>query len=103
MRRIDIPYCGPFDLRTQHDESCAARLIDLINSRENAFDRNPDPGHVTGSAVIVSEDFRMMLMTHHAKLGRWLQLGAIATGSRTPFSSRRKRPMRRAGSAVSSR
>ena len=80
MRRIDIPFCGAFDLRTEHDETCATRLIELINSRPNAFDRDPAPGHVTGSAVVVSADFDMVLMTHHAKLDRWLQLGGHCDG-----------------------
>ena len=97
MRRIDIPYCGPFDLRTEHDESCAARLIDLINSRENAFDRNPEPGHVTGSAVVVSEDFGMMLMTHHAKLGRWLQLGGHCDGIKDAFFVAKKEAYEESG------
>jgi 8-oxo-dGTP pyrophosphatase MutT (NUDIX family) len=97
MRRIDIPFCGPFALRTEHDESCAARLIDLINSRANAFDRNPDPGHVTGSAVVVSEDFRMMLMTHHAKLGRWLQLGGHCDGIKDAFFVAKKEAYEESG------
>jgi 8-oxo-dGTP pyrophosphatase MutT (NUDIX family) len=97
MRRIDIPHCGPFDLRTEHDESCASRLIDLIRSRENAFDRNPEPGHVTGSAVVVSEDFEMLLMTHHAKLGRWLQLGGHCDGIKDAYFVAKKEAYEESG------
>jgi len=32
-------------------------------------------GHLTASALVVDPDGRTVLLTHHAKLGRWLQLG----------------------------
>jgi len=32
-------------------------------------------GHVTASAWILSPDLNAVLLTHHKKLGRWLQLG----------------------------
>jgi 8-oxo-dGTP pyrophosphatase MutT (NUDIX family) len=35
---------------------------------------------VTGSAWVVSEDGRSCLLTHHAKLDKWLQLGGHADG-----------------------
>ena len=38
------------------------------------------PGHVTGSAWIVSPDRRRTLLTHHHKLAKWLQLGGHADG-----------------------
>jgi 8-oxo-dGTP pyrophosphatase MutT (NUDIX family) len=37
-------------------------------------------GHLTGSAWIVSTDRRRTLLTHHGKLGKWLQLGGHADG-----------------------
>jgi 8-oxo-dGTP pyrophosphatase MutT (NUDIX family) len=37
-------------------------------------------GHLTGSAWIVSPDRQQTLLTHHAKLGKWLQLGGHADG-----------------------
>jgi 8-oxo-dGTP pyrophosphatase MutT (NUDIX family) len=37
-------------------------------------------GHLTGSAWVVSPDRRRTLLTHHAKLGKWLQLGGHADG-----------------------
>jgi len=49
--------------------------------------RHPDclarscrPGHVTASAWVLSPDRRRVLLTHHRKLGRWLQLGGHADG-----------------------
>jgi len=33
------------------------------------------PGHITASALVVSADRREVLLTLHAKIGRWLQMG----------------------------
>ena len=45
-----------------------------------AFERSHPPGHYTGSAWLVSADGERVLLTHHRKLGRWLQLGGHADG-----------------------
>jgi 8-oxo-dGTP pyrophosphatase MutT (NUDIX family) len=37
-------------------------------------------GHITASAWIVSPDGQRALLTHHRKLGRWLQLGGHVDG-----------------------
>lgn len=37
-------------------------------------------GHVTGSAFVLSPDRQAVLLTHHAKLDRWLQLGGHCDG-----------------------
>ena len=37
-------------------------------------------GHFTGSAWLVSADGQRVLLTHHRKLDRWLQLGGHADG-----------------------
>ncbi|MFY2764609.1 NUDIX hydrolase [Arenimonas sp. MALMAid1274] len=44
------------------------------------FERSHPPGHFTGSAWLVSADGQRVLLTHHRKLGRWLQLGGHADG-----------------------
>jgi 8-oxo-dGTP pyrophosphatase MutT (NUDIX family) len=38
------------------------------------------PGHVTGSAWLLDGRRERVLLTHHRKLGRWLQLGGHADG-----------------------
>jgi 8-oxo-dGTP pyrophosphatase MutT (NUDIX family) len=55
------------------------RFLTLLES-EDAFQRTHLPGHITGSAFIVSEDLRSTLLVHHAKLNRWLQPGGHADG-----------------------
>lgn len=54
----------------------------LLDDPEDPFVRTRLAGHFTGSAWLVSGDGRRVLLTHHRKLGRWLQLGGHADGER---------------------
>jgi 8-oxo-dGTP pyrophosphatase MutT (NUDIX family) len=67
---------------SQHpDESpCVERIRVLTRAHENCFSRECQPGHITASSWIVSHDFKRVLLTHHRKLGLWLQLGGHADG-----------------------
>jgi 8-oxo-dGTP pyrophosphatase MutT (NUDIX family) len=49
-------------------------MILFIESDKNCFDRNNYYGHITASAWLTSQDNRVLL-THHRKLKKWLQLG----------------------------
>jgi 8-oxo-dGTP pyrophosphatase MutT (NUDIX family) len=64
------------------DEEAAAvrETIALIESHPDCLLRSCMPGHLTGSAWIVSPDRRRTLLTLHRKLGKWLQLGGHADG-----------------------
>ena len=64
-----------------------ARFENLVSRQPRCFDRDCfDDGHVTGSAVVLNLAGTAMLMTHHAKLGRWLQLGGHADGETDPLA-----------------
>lgn len=52
----------------------------FLASDPGVFDRQHRSGHFTGSAWLVSADGERVLLTHHRKLGRWLQLGGHADG-----------------------
>lgn len=54
----------------------------LLDDPENPFLRERLAGHFTGSAWLVSADGQRVLLTHHRKLDRWLQLGGHADGER---------------------
>jgi 8-oxo-dGTP pyrophosphatase MutT (NUDIX family) len=52
--------------------------IDLFNSfliKAGSLTRAQEIGHITASAWIVNQRKDMTLLTHHAKLNLWLQLG----------------------------
>ena len=56
------------------------RFDSFISDNVDCFDRSNLEGHITGSAWLVSPDGRQVLLTHHKKLGRWLQLGGHSDG-----------------------
>ncbi len=56
------------------------RLAAFVAAHEDAFERALAIGHVTASAWIVDPGRTRALLTHHRKLGKWLQLGGHADG-----------------------
>jgi 8-oxo-dGTP pyrophosphatase MutT (NUDIX family) len=66
--------------RHVEERDCVTRVLDLVAAHANCFERTCLPGHITASAWIVSADHEQFLLTHHRKLGRWLQLGGHADG-----------------------
>lgn len=56
------------------------RVRALVAARSDCFERSCLPGHVTGSAFVLSADRRQVLLVHHRKLDRWLQPGGHADG-----------------------
>ncbi|MBS0215529.1 MAG: NUDIX hydrolase [Proteobacteria bacterium] len=54
--------------------------LKLLEEGVHAFVRDRLDGHFTGSAWLVSRDGSRVLLTHHRKLDRWLQLGGHADG-----------------------
>ena len=62
------------------EAATAALFADFLAEAPAAFSRAHPPGHFTGSAWLVSADGRRALLTHHRKLGRWLQPGGHADG-----------------------
>jgi 8-oxo-dGTP pyrophosphatase MutT (NUDIX family) len=71
--------------RWPDDRARIARVIEFVRAHEDCFERSCREGHVTGSAWILSPDHRCVLLTHHRKLGRWLQLGGHADGDADPL------------------
>ncbi|MFQ5543221.1 MAG: NUDIX hydrolase [Nitrospiria bacterium] len=63
------------------EAECVGRFIRFVNAYPNCFERSLSLGHVTGSAWVVSKDQKHVLLTHHRKLDRWLQLGGHADGN----------------------
>lgn len=72
--------------RHPDEVACAERIRALVEAHADCFERTCLPGHVTASAWIVSADGAHCLLTHHRKLGRWLQLGGHADGDPDPVA-----------------
>lgn len=52
----------------------------FVQAHPRCFERSLEIGHITGSAWIVDLEKTHVLLTHHRKLDRWLQLGGHADG-----------------------
>jgi 8-oxo-dGTP pyrophosphatase MutT (NUDIX family) len=69
-----------YQLRSAQESGTIDRIRCLLLERAGCFDRDCFPGHITASAWIVSRENRSVLLTHHRKLDRWLQLGGHTDG-----------------------
>lgn len=58
-----------------------SEMIEFIEQNSACFERSNVAGHITGSAWILSPDGEKALLTHHKKLGAWLQLGGHSDGN----------------------
>jgi 8-oxo-dGTP pyrophosphatase MutT (NUDIX family) len=63
-----------------HERAMLAELTAFIRDQPDCFSRTLTIGHVTASAWVVDATGSFALLTHHRKLGRWLQLGGHADG-----------------------
>lgn len=66
--------------RWPDDRDTAGRIADFVRAHGDCLLRTCRPGHLTGSAWILSPDHGAVLLVHHRKLGRWLQPGGHADG-----------------------
>lgn len=64
----------------EHEALMLARVLKFVSEHADCFERSLAAGHVTGSAWIVDKPYTHALLTHHAKLGLWLQPGGHCDG-----------------------
>jgi 8-oxo-dGTP pyrophosphatase MutT (NUDIX family) len=63
----------PFNQEERNDYDS---LKEFVSATPNCFDRYfYTPGHITGSAWIVSPDLQKVVLHHHRKLKKWIQPG----------------------------
>lgn len=53
---------------------------EFAQANNRCFERDCWAGHITGSAWLLNPRGTHVLLTHHRKLGRWLQLGGHSDG-----------------------
>ena len=61
-------------------QAARAQFIAFAQQHAHCCERSLQHGHFTASAWLVSADGQRVLLTHHRKLGLWLQLGGHADG-----------------------
>ena len=62
-----------------------ARFVGFVEAQPRCFERDCWAGHVTGSAWLMNAAGDAVLLTHHKKLDRWLQLGGHSDGVGEPL------------------
>jgi 8-oxo-dGTP pyrophosphatase MutT (NUDIX family) len=81
MSRYDLlQLLDRYQSRYPHEALTVERVRALVESHPDCLVRSCRPGHITGSAWIVSADRRRVALVHHRKLERWLQPGGHADG-----------------------
>ncbi|MDG2526650.1 NUDIX hydrolase [Stenotrophomonas sp. HITSZ_GD] len=76
LRRQFREYAG----RWPAEAAVAGEFLALLDDAQAPFARERLAGHFTGSAWLVDATGTRVLLTHHRKLQRWLQLGGHADG-----------------------
>ncbi|MEM7364138.1 MAG: NUDIX hydrolase [Pseudomonadota bacterium] len=66
--------------RYPDEQTTVTRLRDFVEANVDCFERSLLAGHITGSAWLLDSGGDRALLTHHRKLGRWLQPGGHADG-----------------------
>jgi 8-oxo-dGTP pyrophosphatase MutT (NUDIX family) len=65
---------------SSEEDLAVSQTIEFVKEHTDCLVRSCLKGHLTGSAWVVSPDRRKVLLTHHRKLKKWLQLGGHADG-----------------------
>lgn len=92
-----IPYSGAYQIYDQRDQDMADRICRLIADEELAFSKRLLSGHVTASVFLINITRDKVLLTHHAKLQKWLQLGGHCDGIKDPFYNAHKEAYEESG------
>ena len=82
---LTLPLAAAFaeyDRAWPQEDGVGAMFLALLADAEDPFVRGRLAGHFTASAWLIDGAGERLLMTHHRKLDRWLQLGGHADGDR---------------------
>jgi 8-oxo-dGTP pyrophosphatase MutT (NUDIX family) len=86
MRRDHvIESLADYARRHPEESDTVERFVAFVRSEPRCFERDCWRGHVTGSAWVVNTASTHVLLTHHRKLNRWLQLGGHSDGDNDPL------------------
>ncbi|WP_445169183.1 NUDIX hydrolase [Mycolicibacterium sp. Dal123E01] len=75
VRDSAIELLTEWDAPDVGQDSVRHAVVAFLNAREDACERACVPGHITASALVVSDSGDQVLLTLHPRLGRWVQLG----------------------------
>ena len=76
-----LEWLSDSDLAASANPALLVDFLEFARGHSDCCERTLEFGHFTGSAWLVSANGEKVLLTHHRKLNRWLQLGGHADGS----------------------
>lgn len=79
-RQSLLDQLSEYALRHPEEADVVRDFSEFVKSESRCFERSLEKGHITGSAWVVNATGCEVLLTHHRKLDRWLQLGGHADG-----------------------
>jgi 8-oxo-dGTP pyrophosphatase MutT (NUDIX family) len=90
------------DYAARHPDERAVveRFRTFVQRHERCFERDCWAGHITGSAWLVNRAGSHVLLTHHRKLGRWLQLGGHSDGETDTLAAAKREAQEESGLEV---
>ena len=86
-----------YGARHADEAHTVARFHEFVAANVQCFERTLQGGHVTGSAWLVDPAGQEVLLTHHKKLGIWVQLGGHADGDPDTFAVAHREAMEESG------
>ncbi len=64
----------------QDEKEMFEQLLQFVQTQADCFKRELSMGHITASVWIVNQSLDKTLLTHHAKIQKWLQPGGHCDG-----------------------
>lgn len=74
-----------FEVETRREAVSRARFLRELERLDRPFDREADPVHVTGSAIVTGQ--RGIVLHLHKRLGLWLQPGGHVDEGEAPWDA----------------
>ena len=100
-RRKLLELIQEYSRRYPDEQACIERFTAFVLRYPECFQNDCWAGHVTGSAWVVDPDAGSVLLTHHRKLDRWLQLGGHCDGDADPAAVATREAVEEGGITVS--
>jgi len=75
VRDSAIELLTHWDAPDDGQDALRQAVLAFLNARTDACERACVPGHITASALVMSDSGDEVLLTLHPRLGRWVQLG----------------------------
>jgi 8-oxo-dGTP pyrophosphatase MutT (NUDIX family) len=75
LRRDALEVLRGWTAPDEHQEALRREYVGYLGAHTDAMWRTAEPDHLTAGALIVSHDRDQVLLTLHAKAGRWFHTG----------------------------